>query len=81
MGFSCPAGAALRTLKTRPAHLYPHQREVRHRWVVDEDAGVQRALHSREDLGAAGCWRVVEHLTEREHVNEFGGEAGTHRVV
>lgn len=62
-------------------HLYPHQREVGHGRVVEEDAGVQRALHGREDLGAAGRRRVVEHLAQGEHVDELGGEASAHRVV
>lgn len=63
------------------AHLYPHDGKVWHGWVVEVDAGVELALRGREDLGAAGCWRVVEHLAQGEDVDEFGGEPGPHCVI
>jgi len=63
------------------AHLYPHDGKVRHGGVVDVDAGVELALHGREDLGAAGRRRVVEHLAQGEDVDEFGGQPGAHRVI
>lgn len=63
------------------AHLYPHDGKVWHGRVVEVDAGVELALRSREDLGAARCWRVVEHLAQGEDVNEFGGEPGAHCVI
>lgn len=63
------------------SHLYPHDGEVWHGWVVEVDVGIELALRCREDLGAAGCWCVVEHLTQGEHIDELGCEPGTYRVV
>lgn len=62
-------------------HLYPHDGKVWHGRVVEVDAGVELALGGREDLGAAGRRRVVEHLAQGEDVDEFGGEPGAHRVI
>lgn len=70
-----------RSVSPVATHLYPHDGEVWHGGVVEVDAGVERALRSREDLGAAGRRRVVEHLAQGEDVDEFGGEPGTHRVI
>lgn len=62
-------------------HLYPNDSEVRHRGVVEEDAGVSGILHTREDLGGGGGGAVVQHLAQRVDVDVLGREASTHRVV
>lgn len=62
-------------------HLYLYDSEVRHRGVVEENAGVGGVLHTREDLGGGGGGAIVQHLAQRVDVDVLRRETSTHRVV
>lgn len=63
------------------AHLYSHDGEVWHRRVVEVNAGVGVVLHAGEDFGTDWSWAVIQHLTQRVHVNVFGSQSGTYGVI
>lgn len=63
------------------AHLYSHDAEVWHRRVVEVDEGVAVVLHAGEDFGTDRSRAVIQHLTQRVHVNVFGSQSGTYGVI